>query len=102
MSPLGPFLDRLNLLPVGYSEGYYQQRRYGTTLKVSEDGRRVQLFARELGGSDFISFNLFRLGSGRTQLKPCEMKQEKVVSFVLEYRPETPPRSERRTGSTTA
>ncbi len=91
MSEHNRFVERLNLLPVGYSAGQYQQRRYGTTLKISQDGRRVQLFARELGGKDYISFNLFRLGSGQTRLQPCEMTEQKVVSFVLGYRPEPLP-----------
>lgn len=89
MNRLERFSERLALLPVGYSEGHYQQRRYGTTLKVSEDGRRVQLYARELGGRDFISFNLFRLHSGETQLRPCEMADQKVVAFVDGYIPES-------------
>jgi hypothetical protein len=82
MNRLDRFLERLDLLPLGYSEGHYRQRRYGMTLKVSKDARRVQLYARELGGSDFISFNLFRLSSGEARLKSCEMAEQKVVAFV--------------------
>ncbi len=89
MNGLDRFLERLDLLPLGYSEGHYHQRRYGMTLKVSKDARRVQLYARELGGSDFISFNLFRLRSGEARLKPCEMAEQKVVAFVTGYIPES-------------
>ncbi|PVE22772.1 hypothetical protein DC522_19190 [Microvirga sp. KLBC 81] len=89
MNELDRFLERLELLPLGYSAGHYHRRRYGTTLQVSEDGRRVQLYARELGGRDFISFNLFRLHSGETRLKPCEMADQKVVAFVNGYIPES-------------
>ncbi len=89
MSELNQLFEKLDLIPTGYSEGYYRQGRYGTTLKVSEDGKRIQLFARELGGSDFISFNLFRLRSGETQLRPCEMAKQKVVAFVTGYLPES-------------
>jgi hypothetical protein len=92
MNELDLFLERLDLLPLGYSEGHYHQRRYGMTLKVSEDGRRVQLYARELGGSDVISFNLFRLASGKAKLKPCEMAGQKVVAFVIGYIPSSRPR----------
>ena len=88
MKELDRFHEHLDLLPLGYSEGHFCQRRYGTTLKVSEDGRRLQLYARELGGTDYISFNLFRLRSGEARLKPCEMAEEKVVAFVSGYVPE--------------
>lgn len=40
-------------------------------------------------GTDIVSFNLFRVTSDRTLLKPCEMSAEKVVAFVLEFRPDT-------------
>ncbi len=73
-------------LPEGYSEGAYDGRRFGVTVRRSEDGRRNSLFARELGGSDIVSFNLYRVASARTSLKPCEMSSEKVVAFVLDFR----------------
>ncbi|EDZ45821.1 conserved hypothetical protein [Rhodobacterales bacterium Y4I] len=38
--------------------------------------------ARELGGGDYISLNLYRLASG-ARLKPCEMPADKVIRFVL-------------------
>jgi uncharacterized protein YbjT (DUF2867 family) len=74
-------------LAEGYVEGVYQGRRYGVTVRRSADGRRNSLFARELGGTDIVSFNLYRTGSDRTLLKPCEMSSEKVVAFVLEFNP---------------
>ena len=73
-------------LPEGYSEGAYDGRRFGVTVRRSEDGRRNSLFARELGGTDIVSFNLYRLSSGKISLKPCEMSTEKVVAFVLGFR----------------
>ncbi len=75
-------------LAEGYGEGVYQGRRYGVTVRRSADGRRNSLFARELGGADIVSFNLYRTTSDRTLLKPCEMSSDKVVAFVLEYRPD--------------
>jgi hypothetical protein len=89
MNGLDRFLERLDLLPLGYSKGHYHQRRNGMTLKVSKDARRVQLYARELGGSDFISFNLFRPRSGEARLKPCEMVEQTVVAFVTGCIPES-------------
>ena len=73
-------------LPEGYSEGIYDGRRFGVTVRRSKDGRRNSLFARELAGSDLISFNLYRVSSGKASLKPCEMSAEKVVAFVLGFR----------------
>jgi hypothetical protein len=80
------FEAALGALPEGYSEGVYEGRRYGVILRRSDDGRRNSLFARELAGTDIISFNLYRLGSGNASLKPCEMSSEKVRDFVLGFR----------------
>lgn len=67
----------------------YEGRRFSLIVRRSGDGRRNSLFARELDGTDIVSFNLFRVTSDRTLLKPCEMSAEKVVAFVLEFRPDT-------------
>ena len=45
-------------------------------------GRSQKLEAEELGGPDYISFNLFRLSSGEVLLKPCEMPRKKVIDFI--------------------
>lgn len=73
-------------LPEGYSEGTYEGRRFSLIVRRSKDGRRSSLFAKELAGTDIVSFNLYRIASGRTLLKPCEMSAEKVVAFVLDIR----------------
>lgn len=73
-------------LPEGYSEGAYEGRRFSLIVRRSKDGRRSSLFAKELDGTDIVSFNLYRIASGRTLLKPCEMSAEKVVAFVLDIR----------------
>jgi hypothetical protein len=94
------FETALAAIPVGYSEGRYGGRRYGVTVQRSADGKRTSLFARDLAGTDIVSFNLYRLTSERELLKPCEMSSEKVVSFVLAYvadaAPDAPPCEERR------
>jgi hypothetical protein len=74
-------------LPEGYSEGSYEDRRFSLIVHRSKDGRRNSLFARELAGTDIVSFNLYRVTSGKTSLKPCEMSVEKVVAFVIGVRP---------------
>ena len=76
-------------LPQGYSTGTYNDRRFDLSVRRSRDGRRNSLFARELAGTDIISFNLYRFSSGKTSLKPCEMSAEKVVAFVLDFQPAT-------------
>lgn len=83
------FENTLAELPVGYSEGHYAGRRYGVTLHRSRDGKRVSLYARQLAGHDVVSFNLYKLSSGISALKPCEMPSEKVVAFVEGYVPES-------------
>lgn len=72
-------------LAEGYSEGVYEGRRFGLTVRRSEDGRRNSLFAKELGGTDIVSFNLYRVASDKNLLKPCEMSAEKVEAFVLNF-----------------
>ena len=76
-------------LAEGYSEGAYEGRRFGLIVRRSEDGRRNSLFARELAGTDIVSFNLYRTTSDITSLKPCEMSSAKVVAFVLGFRPDS-------------
>lgn len=76
-------------LPGGYSKGNYNGRRFDLSVRRSQDGRRNSLFARELAGTDIISFNLYRFSSGSTSLKPCEMSAEKVVAFVLAFQPDS-------------
>jgi hypothetical protein len=75
-------------LSEGYGEGVYNGRRFGVTVRRSEDGRRNSLFARELAGTDIVSFNLYRTAADGTLLKPCEMSADKVVAFVLDFRPD--------------
>jgi hypothetical protein len=82
------FEHALATIPLGYSEGHYLDRRYGVTLKTSDDNRRVSLFGEALDGSDLVSFNLYRLARDRIALRPCEMPEAKVVAFVLGYRAE--------------
>lgn len=81
------FAARLAAMRPGYREGLHDGRRYGATLKVSADGRRRWLYAEELGGTDFVSANVFMLDGARVLLKPCEMPEEKVVAFVLGFVP---------------
>ncbi|MEO0601174.1 MAG: hypothetical protein AAF211_07045 [Myxococcota bacterium] len=81
---LTDFLDRFDALPDGAFDVGYDGRRYAVSLHRADGGRRSRLFAEELGGTDHVSFNLFRLADGRALLKPCEMPETKVRRFVQE------------------
>jgi len=77
------FIETFDALPTGGYGGTYQGRRYRITKTQMAAGRSQKLEAEELGGADYISFNLYRLASGQALLKPCEMPESKVVDFVL-------------------
>jgi hypothetical protein len=81
------FNHALAALPDGYVEGHFLGRKWGSTIKRSEDGRRVWLYAEELGGTDIISFNLYVVSPERPVVKPCEMSLEKVTEFVIAFVP---------------
>lgn len=83
MSDHSAFVAAFDRLPVGGYGGSYHGRRYRITKTVMAAGRSQKLEAEELGGNDYISFNLYRLASGESLLKPCEMPAEKVTEFVL-------------------
>ena len=82
-----PFRAALDRLPEGFSTGHYQGRRYRIEKTTHTAGRSVKLYARDLGGPDFISLNLYHLAAGDL-LKPCEMPEEKVRAFVLGVKPD--------------
>lgn len=80
---LDAFLTAFDALPTGGYGGTFDGKRYRITKTVMATGRSQKLEAEELGGNDYISFNLYRLADGTALLKPCEMSEEKVTSFVL-------------------
>ncbi len=70
-------------LPRGGYGATYQGKRYRVIKSVLVSGRSQKLEAEELGGPDYVSFNLYRLADGEALLKPCEMSSEKVIDFVM-------------------
>ena len=86
MNATPEFLSAFDALPVGAYGGTFQDRRYRIAKTVLVTGRSQKLEAEELGGTDYISFNLYRLANGAALLKPCEMEAAKVVDFVLGLR----------------
>jgi len=73
--------------PWGDFTGQAHGRRYQVTRQSYAVGRTHELAARDLGGADYISMNLYDLQSGAS-LKPCEMPEAKVMVFVLAPVPE--------------
>ncbi|MCB2097057.1 MAG: hypothetical protein KDE05_05445 [Parvularculaceae bacterium] len=80
-------IDAMKTWRDGYSEGVFQGARWGATIARGADGKRLTLFARALDGSDFISGNFYRLGSG-VAARPCEMPLEKVAVFIRGFQPD--------------
>lgn len=75
-------LQAIERLPEGFSEGLFQGVRYGITRTTFTQGRSYKVYAKALGGTDFISLNYYRTAQGEW-LKPCEMPEAKVVVFLL-------------------
>lgn len=84
------FAERVRAIPIGYSTGQFQDRTYGITRAESQQGKAVNLQAHELGGQDYISFNLYELENRKRLLKPCEMPEPKVIDFIMGLEPVTP------------
>ncbi|MEE4189662.1 MAG: hypothetical protein V2I76_14610 [Roseobacter sp.] len=82
---LDAFVLALETLPEATVTGVFDNRRYMATKSVFNGGKSVKFVAEELGGSDYISLNLYKLASG-VRLSPCEMSAAKVQSFVLGFR----------------
>ncbi len=77
----GSLLGIVALWPEGFREGFFNGRRWGATLTRSAGGAKVALYARELGGTDFVSANFYRLSAGAA-VRPCEMPMTKVAAFI--------------------
>ncbi|GAB2865813.1 hypothetical protein [Nocardioides pacificus] len=73
--------ELLERLPEGYCTGEYDGRRWGVTTTIHLGGRSLKVYAEELGGTDFVSANLYRV-EGRELFRPCEMPADKVVRFL--------------------
>ncbi|MCD2257806.1 peptide methionine sulfoxide reductase [Psychroserpens luteolus] len=74
-------LKRIMLLPKGYSEVLFQDKKYGITRTDFNKGKSIKIYAEELAGNDFISLNYY-ITSDKEVLKPCEMPDEKVLQFL--------------------
>lgn len=84
------FLNAFDALPFGTFTGTSHGRRYVVVKSGFSGGASQQLVAEELGGTDYISLNLYRTRSGAL-LRPCEMPEAKVIGFVLDLRLDAAP-----------
>lgn len=75
------FLAAFDAIPNGNSVGRFNGGRYAVSKTSFAEGKSQKLVAEELGGTDYISLNLYRPAKGPL-LKPCEMPAEKVIAFV--------------------
>ena len=89
---LGPFLAAFDGLPCGAVQGHALGRRYVATKSQFANGASEKLVAEQLGGSDYISLNLYRTANGAL-LRPCEMPAQKVIDFVLAFAPDPSPKA---------
>ena len=75
------FAQQLAQLPLGTFRGVAHGKDWIVTRSLVSGGKGEKLVAEALDGSDYISLNLYHLGSGDL-LKPCEMPEAKVREFV--------------------
>ena len=75
----------LKTLPVGSFCGVSNGKKYIVSRSLFAKGASEKLVARELGGTDYISANVYHLTSG-ARLYPCEMSAEKVLDFIADLR----------------
>jgi len=76
---------RIEDLPIGFSEVFYKNKRYGVTKTEFICGKSIKVFAEELGGTNFISLNYYVTRNKQTFL-PCEMPKSKVIHFLINYK----------------
>jgi len=76
------FYKKLQKLPNGANDVFYNEKRYLLRKETLLDGKLLKVYAEELGGNDIVSGNYYPTIKKGT-LKPCEMSDAKVIDFVL-------------------
>ena len=77
-------LSKIKDFPLGYSEVFFENKKYGITRTDFNNGKSFKIYAEELGGKNFISLNYY-ITETSEKLKPCEMPAEKVIHFLNNY-----------------
>ena len=75
---------KIKAIPLGYSSVLFRNKKYALTRTDFNKGKSIKVYAEELGGNDFISFNFYLSEKGE-KLKPCEMPAQKVIDFLNNY-----------------
>ena len=68
-------------VPEGWTRAMYNGRVYGLARTTRAGGRSITISARELGGADQISANVYRTVTA-DHLRACEMPTAKVFAFL--------------------
>ena len=68
-------------VPEGWTEVGYANRRWGLRGTSRVGAAAVSVYAEQLGGTDVVSANVYRTGSGLA-LRPCEMPAATVLAFL--------------------
>jgi hypothetical protein len=89
----GTLENLVDLVPEGWTLVEFDGRTYGLVRTTRAGGRSVSVLARELGGPDLVSANVYRTTKG-DQLRACEMPEQKVLDFLLRWQPATDTPSE--------
>jgi len=71
----------------GWTLVSYDDRSYGLSRTTRASGRSMSLLARELGGPDLVSANVYTTSKG-AQLRACEMPDRKVLDFLAGWQPQ--------------
>ena len=80
---LAELVDRV---PEGWTLVSYEDRQYGLSRTTRANGKSVSVLARELGGPDLVSANIYTTSKGH-QLRACEMPAQKVLDFLTGWQP---------------
>jgi peptide-methionine (S)-S-oxide reductase len=78
--------EKIQQLPIGYSKTMYEEKTYGITRKDFNKGRSIKVYAEELGGKNYISFNFYSTRTSES-IKPCEMEIQKIIHFLMNHEP---------------
>ena len=89
MTPPPDVVSLIANLPLGSSTGTAFGKRYVTSRTTFSAGKATKVVAEELGGSDYISMNLYTLRAGPA-LYPCEMSSDKVIDFLRHFTADAP------------
>ena len=85
MNNISNLEEIIRAVPTGYSEVKYKNKKYSLNKTEFNNGKSIKVYAEELGGNDFISFNYYKTDKDNL-LKPCEMPEEKVLEFLNEMK----------------